>query len=258
MSLRPDFSTFSAEDTAIMEEITGTPAKAMLAQSGLLPTPPSNAVILDNACGAAVLTSILFEAIGKTGDVRVVCADLDDNMVKNAAERIKSNGWNAEATVADAQALSFPDNQFTHNLINFGIQHISDATLVAKESFRVLKSGGKLGITSWVSPGWLESFQAVIPGFTLPPIITEGPTATKESTTTFLSAAGFTNVEVQSFKFEHTQGLARYLNTMKQKIFPTLLVGETAEKYDSYMKERYGEGDFTLTWEALVITADKP
>jgi ubiquinone/menaquinone biosynthesis C-methylase UbiE len=76
----------------------------MLSQSGLLPTLPKNAVMLDNACGGDVLTSLLFDAIGKTSDIRVVCGDLEEYMVKSAAERIKVNGWNAEATVADAQA----------------------------------------------------------------------------------------------------------------------------------------------------------
>ncbi|KAJ7718639.1 S-adenosyl-L-methionine-dependent methyltransferase [Mycena metata] len=255
--MKPDYGKFSAEDIATMEEMTGIPAKAMLVQSGLLPTPLHNAVILDNACGGAVLTSILFDAIERTSDVRVVCADFDEHMVKSAAERIQRKGWNAEATAADAQALPFPDNHFTHNLMNFGIQLIPDAALVTKESFRVLKSGGKLGMTSWTSPGWVESFLAGIPGFSLPSVFTEGPTATKESTTSLLTAAGFTNVDVQPVKFEHTQSIGRYLRNMRE-VFPALLVGETAERYDSYMEGRYGDGDFTLTWEAIVITADKP
>ncbi|KAJ7031263.1 S-adenosyl-L-methionine-dependent methyltransferase [Mycena alexandri] len=254
--MKPDYSKFSPEDIAKMEEITGIAAKAMLVQSGLLPTPPHDAVVLDNACGGAVVTSILFNTIGKTGDVHVVCGDLEDYMVKSAAKRINSNGWNAEATTADAQALPFPDNHFTHNLMNFGIQVIPDANLVAQESFRVLKSEGKLGMTSWTSPGWVESFKAAIPGFSLPPIFTKGPMVTKESTMTLLSAAGFTNVDVQPVKFEHTDDIGRYLRYMKE-VFPTLLVGENAERYDSYMRGRYGDGDFTLTWEAFVITAEK-
>jgi ubiquinone/menaquinone biosynthesis C-methylase UbiE len=86
-----------------MEEITRVPAKAMLVQSGLLPSPPKGAVVLDNACGGGVVTAQLFDAIGKESDVRVVCGDLEDYMVKSAAERIKVNGWNAEATIVDAQ-----------------------------------------------------------------------------------------------------------------------------------------------------------
>ncbi|KAJ7486624.1 S-adenosyl-L-methionine-dependent methyltransferase [Mycena latifolia] len=255
--MKPDFAKFSAEDTAKMEEITGIPAKAMLVQSGLLPTPPKNAVMLDNACGGAVVTSLLFDAIGKTSDMRVVCGDIDVNMVQSAAVRIKVNGWNGEATVVDAQAIPFPDNHFTHNLMNFGIQLIPDNALAVKESFRVLQPGGKLGMTSWNAPGWLESFKIAVAGFVTPPIFTTGSMASEESIISLLAATGFINIDVQPVTFQYTDNIPVYLAYMKRH-FAHLLVGETAEKYEAYMRERYGDGDFELTWKALVITAEKP
>jgi ubiquinone/menaquinone biosynthesis C-methylase UbiE len=130
-----------------MKEITSVPAKAMLVQSSLLPTPPKDSVVLDNACGGGVVTSHLFGAISKTTDVRVVCGDFEKYMANSSTERIKKNRWNAEATVADAQvcltskfnlntvifqALPFSDNYFSHSLMNFGIQVIPDAALVVK------------------------------------------------------------------------------------------------------------------------------
>ena len=90
-----------------MEEITGVPAQAMLVQSGLLPTPPLSANVLDNACGAGVLTSLLFNAIGESTDITVTCGDVKEYMVRSAAERIKANGWNAEAIEADAQVCRY-------------------------------------------------------------------------------------------------------------------------------------------------------
>ncbi|KAJ7193848.1 hypothetical protein GGX14DRAFT_587882 [Mycena pura] len=62
-SMKPDFSKFFPEDTAKMEEITGTPAHAMLVQAGLLPAPPAGALVLDNACGGGVVAAQLFGAI---------------------------------------------------------------------------------------------------------------------------------------------------------------------------------------------------
>ncbi|KAJ7698033.1 S-adenosyl-L-methionine-dependent methyltransferase [Mycena rosella] len=255
--MKPDYSKFSREDTAKMEEITGVPAKAMLVQSGLLPTPPKDALVLDSACGGGVVTTVLFNVIGKTSDVRVVCGDLEEYMVTSAAERIKANGWNAEATVVDAQAVPFPDSHFTHNLMNFGMQVIPDNALVVKESFRVLQPGGKLGLTIWTEPGWLQSLVAGVPGFTVPPLLTSGPMASKESITNLLTVAGFAQIDVQPLTFEHTDAISRYLGYMKE-VFTQLRVGETAERYEAYMRERYGNGDFTLTWKALVVTAEKP
>ncbi|KAF8146053.1 hypothetical protein K438DRAFT_1781409 [Mycena galopus ATCC 62051] len=116
-----------------------------------------------------------------------MCGDLEEYMVNSTAEHIKTNGWNAEATVADAQALPFPENHFSHNLMNFGIRVIPDQPLAMK--------------------GWV-----------------------------------------------HTDYLVR---RYMWEVFKMVLMGEVGEKYDAYMREKYGEGDFTLTWEVFVITAEK-
>ncbi|KAJ7097147.1 S-adenosyl-L-methionine-dependent methyltransferase [Mycena belliarum] len=259
LKYKPDFSKLSSEDNVRMEEITSLPARAMLAQAGLLPSAPEGALVLDNACGTAIVTSLLFDALGKTSDLRVVCGDLEEAMVKTTAERIAHNGWNAEARVADAQALPFPDNHFTHNTMNFGIQLIPDIPLVLKESFRVLKSGGKVGMTTWTGPGWLTSIQAFFPSWAPPPLFTSGPMASKESITGLLSAVGFVGIEVKPISFEHTESVSRYLKYTKPLLEKLLVnTGEETETYEAYMRERYGDGDLTLPWEAYVITAEKP
>ncbi|KAJ7303610.1 hypothetical protein DFH08DRAFT_1089349 [Mycena albidolilacea] len=140
-TMKPDYSKFSAEDTIKMEEISGVLAKAMLVQSGLLPTPPKGGVVLDNAFLA--------------------------------------------------------------------------------ESFRVLKSGGKLGMTMSISPGWLESFKSAIEGFILPPAFT-GPFSSTESIAGLVAAAGFTHVDVQSIKVEHTDDMGRYLKFIGEVARDTL------------------------------------
>ncbi|KAJ7079386.1 S-adenosyl-L-methionine-dependent methyltransferase [Mycena belliarum] len=257
-NMKWDYSKSSSEDNARMEEFTSPPARAMLVQAGLIPSAPEGALVLDNACGTAIVASLLFEALGKTSDVRAVCGDLEEVMVKLAAERIAHNGWNAEARVADAQALPFPDNHFTHNMMNFGIQLMPDNPLVLKESFRVLKSGGKVGMTTWITPGWLPSMQAAIPSWTPPPLFTSGPMASTEAITGLLRAAGFVGIEVKPISFEHSESVARYFKHMKP-LLEKLLGGEKpSETYEAYMRERHGDGDLTLTWEAFVITAEKP
>ena len=92
----------------MMEEVTSVPAKAMLVQSGLLPNPPSNAVVFDNACGTGIVTSALFNAVGNDSGVKIVCGDLEKGMVETASKRIEANNWNAEAKVADARVLTSP------------------------------------------------------------------------------------------------------------------------------------------------------
>jgi hypothetical protein len=111
-------------------------------------------------------------------------------------------------------------------------------------------------MTMSISPGWLESFKSAIEGFILPPAFT-GPFSSTESIAGLVAAAGFTHVDVQSIKVEHTDNMGRYLKFVGEVAKDTLQ-GEVGEKYAAYMGKRYGDGDFTLTSEAFVITAEKP
>lgn len=66
-------------------------------------------MILDNACGAGVVTARLMEGGGPSNkDLSVVCGDLDQTMVDMVAQRIKENGWQAKAERLDAQVLRIP------------------------------------------------------------------------------------------------------------------------------------------------------
>lgn len=123
------------------ETATAVPARAMLRQCGLLPSPPAGAVILDNACGAGVVTACLFEhSTSDRNPLTVVCGDLDQTMVDFARQRIETKGWNAQAERVDAQALVYEDCHFTHVLMNFGPQLMSDPMLALKGSSLVLGS----------------------------------------------------------------------------------------------------------------------
>jgi ubiquinone/menaquinone biosynthesis C-methylase UbiE len=96
---------------------TGVPARIMLEQYGLLPILPSNSVILDNGYGAGIVTTRLFESIGSDRqDLTVVCDGLDQTMVELCEQRIKANGWNAQAKHLDAPAMLYGAEAFTHVL----------------------------------------------------------------------------------------------------------------------------------------------
>ncbi|KAJ7138108.1 hypothetical protein C8R44DRAFT_728278 [Mycena epipterygia] len=123
---------------------------------------------------------------------------LESDMVQSAAGRIKAKGWNAEAVTVDAQVW------IMHFLVT---SHISDSVFLN----RIVPHSPtqrKLGITTWTSPGWLKSI------------------------TSLLSATGFTHIDAQYIKFEHTDSMPWYLRNMKI-IFPKILPGDAAEKYDA-------------------------
>ena len=54
---------------------------------------------------------------------------------------------------ADAEALPFPDAGFDAVVVNFGILHFPNPEKALSEAHRVLRPGGKLGFTNWLTPG---------------------------------------------------------------------------------------------------------
>ena len=52
----------------------------------------------------------------------------------------------------DALALAFKDNQFDVTTISFGLRNTSDTSKALRESFRVLKSGGRMVVVEFSQP----------------------------------------------------------------------------------------------------------
>jgi len=75
----------------------------------------------------------------------VTGVDLAENMIDLAT----ANYPDVTFRLADAEALPFPDAHFDAVLINFGVLHFPDAEKALTETFRVLKSGGRVGFTAW-------------------------------------------------------------------------------------------------------------
>ena len=87
-----------------MEQATSPPAQALVLQSGIL-SAPGQLHVLDNACGAGVLSHVLLEAASEElkDRIELVCGDLDQNMAGVVGARIKDKGWKATAQIVDAQ-----------------------------------------------------------------------------------------------------------------------------------------------------------
>ncbi len=240
------------------ETATGVPARAMLEQCGLLPSPPPDAVILDNACGAGIVTARLFESAGSDRhDLNVVCGDLDQTMVELSEQRIKANNWkNAQAKRLDAQALPYGAEAFTHVMMNFGPQLMSDPILALRETHRILRQGGYAGFTCWTQPGWVPSVMEAFPSFS-PPSLLSSPWKDPDAIRTNLSSLGFTDITASTLDFktreEHLDG---YLELMKL-LLAKLLVGENAAIYDKHMRAKYARGEIEMSWQALIVSAVK-
>jgi ubiquinone/menaquinone biosynthesis C-methylase UbiE len=119
----------------------------------------STSIVLDNASGPGIITGeILNQTASSAGGSPIIYAvDISPAMI----EMLRKKNWpSVKSDVMDAQALSYPDNTFTHSFMNMGIFLLPEPEKGAEEIYRTLKPGGVAVITSIKQVGWVRIFQA--------------------------------------------------------------------------------------------------
>ncbi len=99
--------------------------------------------ILDLGCGPGHLckeASLL--------GMSVVGADYSENMLDIASK----NYHDLEFQKQDAEALTFDDNTFDVVVLNYLLLHVADQIKTLNEAKRILKKGGMLIYSNWLSP----------------------------------------------------------------------------------------------------------
>ena len=79
--------------------------------------PSSEVVFHDVGCGLGAATAAI-AAASSGSKVKIIGSDVDDNVLDLYRQEIAKNNWPAEAKKADATALEFPDETFTHAIGN--------------------------------------------------------------------------------------------------------------------------------------------
>ncbi|KAL2204313.1 methyltransferase type 11 [Sarocladium strictum] len=113
-----------------------------------------DAVVLDNACGTAIVTDEIIRLSRQSGletIPKIHAVDVAPNMVKMATAKLQSLGVGDKAIAATmpGEALAFPEETFTHSITNCGILFFKDSKAGAHEIYRTLKPGGTAIVTSW-------------------------------------------------------------------------------------------------------------
>ncbi|OBT49272.1 hypothetical protein VE00_00257 [Pseudogymnoascus sp. WSF 3629] len=112
---------------------------------GLAATINTDSVVLDNACGTAIVTEEILLALPASDTLPTIHAvDINPAMVSSARSKpaIATHADRIHFEVMPAEKLTFPDATFTHSITNIGIFFFTDAAQGAREIFRTLKPGG--------------------------------------------------------------------------------------------------------------------
>ena len=92
--------------------------------------------LLDLGCGTGALAELV---IGRVPSCKLSCVDLSPRMADAARTRL---GARAEVSVADAEALPFPDESFDAVWCNDSFHHYPDSGRAAFSVWRALRPGG--------------------------------------------------------------------------------------------------------------------
>jgi SAM-dependent methyltransferase len=106
---------------------------------------------------------------------RVVSTDYVPHLLEKGTERARAEGLDIEFQTADAEALPFKDATFDVVLSTFGAMFSPDHGRIAKEFLRVVRNGGRIGMTNWTPEGFIGQLFKVIGSYVPPPMGVQSP-----------------------------------------------------------------------------------
>jgi ubiquinone/menaquinone biosynthesis C-methylase UbiE len=112
--------------------------------------------VLDVACGPGTAAI----AAGERGAARVVGCDYAPAMAAVAREETAAQGGVFSYTVANALALPFAAGAFDVVISSFGLIFAPDPLQAVRETARVLRPAGRLGLLAWPPDGSIGAYQA--------------------------------------------------------------------------------------------------
>lgn len=108
-------------------------------------TPTVGDTVLELAAGTGILTNQILDRIDSTKEVTVT--DLNEEMLQVLRSRVPAGRVSVQT--ADACALPLADELFDTVVCQFGYMFFNDKPLALRETFRVMRPGGRLTFNVW-------------------------------------------------------------------------------------------------------------
>jgi SAM-dependent methyltransferase len=162
-------ATWAAGDyAAVAERQLWEVGPRIVRRVGVLP----GEMVLDVACGTGN-AAIRAAQVG----ANVVGVDLTPELFDDARRLAAEAGVDADWVQGDAEALPFADESFDIVLSTFGCMFAPRHRVTAAEIARVLRPGGRIGITAWRPEGSVADFFRTVAGYLPPPSAIAEPPA---------------------------------------------------------------------------------
>jgi SAM-dependent methyltransferase len=201
----------------------------------------------------------------------VVASDLCPELLEHGRALAAEQGVELEWREANAHALPFGDNEFDVVMSCIGVMFAPFHQQAADELVRVTKSGGRIGLISWTPEGHIGQLWATMKPYAPPPPPGAQPPPLwgQEDHVRALLGDRVTDVvtERRTLPVHHFPDGAAFRDYFKAVYGPTIAVYRNIEDDADRVAEldaaiaRIGdgflEGDSTMEWEYLLVTARK-
>ncbi len=252
---------FSTGDWAAVAGLVRLSAERLVGRVG----PRAGEDVLDVACGTgnAAIPAALAGA-------RVVGLDLTPKLLAGARDAAAAAGVTVEWVEGDAEALSLPDAAFDVVLSSFGVIFAPRHEVAAREIARVLRPGGRIGLTAWTPDSAMGDYFRVVaehlPGSATPSQLEWGD---PDHVSGLFAGTGVEprfDREVVDFEFPSAEDALDFYVTRSGSVIAARAVLEPEGRWDDLREDlfeffaRHGRPDDDgVSWgaEYLVITGGK-
>ncbi|KAK2051618.1 S-adenosyl-L-methionine-dependent methyltransferase [Colletotrichum caudatum] len=131
--------------------------------------------VMDIACGTGSVSSYIQTLMkemkpAEREKVRLMSSDSSEALLRIVQEKIAMEGWLGSKVVqSDIMIMSFPSDTFDFVMVANALMLVADPyTSLDVECYRVIKPGGTLATSTWVTEGWVPDTRDAVASLGLP------------------------------------------------------------------------------------------